>query len=475
MFNNLQEFYNFLPMILIGAGILVSVTIELISKKSTVYLSWFSIILFLLVGLLSLYNVESKSVILQNMVATGGYVNIFYALFNFSAMIVCLLSIEYLKKYDVPFGEYYILIQTSVLGMMLMAAAKDLLVIFLGLELMSIPFYVLAGINRKRSSAIEASLKYFLLGAFATGFIVYGIALIFGTAQSTSLDIISTKFIDLSGNLLFITGVLLFLIGFSFKIAAFPFHMWVPDVYQGSPSTVSALFSTAGKTAAFAAIIVSLFALFTSGASKIITPYLVVISVLSMFFGSIVAISQTNIKRMLAYSSISNAGYLIIGLAASNTEGIAGVIFYLTAYTLMNLGAFGIVSIIESKNEKNLEISDYAGLSNKEPLLAGLLSLLMFSLSGIPPFAGFFGKYYIFMAAIKSELTSLAILGVLSSVISVYFYLRIVVLMYFKESDLELGIHKTNSGLLALFISVLLIIVLGIFPGSFLSIINSAL
>lgn len=475
MFNNLQEFYSFLPMIIIGAGILVSVSIELFVKKSEDFLGWLSVIMFFVVGMLSLYQIESKSIILQNMVATGGYVNIFYALFNFAAMITCLLSIEYLKKYDAPFGEYYILIQTSVLGMMLMAAAKDLFVIFLGLELMSVSFYVLAGINRKRSGAIEASLKYFLLGAFATGFIVYGIAFIYGTAQSTSLDVIASKFIELSGNLLFITGVLLFLIGFSFKIAAFPFHMWVPDVYQGSPSTISALFSTAGKTAAFAAIIVSLFALFTSGASKIITPYLVAISVLSMFFGSIVALSQTNIKRMLAYSSISNAGYLLIGLAAGNTEGIAGVIFYLTAYTLMNLGAFGIVSIIESKEEKNLEISDYAGLSIKEPLLAGLLSLLMFSLAGIPPFAGFFGKYYIFMAAIKSEMTVLAILGVLSSVISVYFYLRIVVLMYFKETDYSLEVSKNNSGMIALFISVLLIIILGILPGSFLNIINSAL
>jgi len=475
MFNNLQEFYFFLPVILLSAGILISVTIELYSKKSVISLSWFSVVLFFIVGILSLATIDSKSVILQNMVATGGYVNIFYALFNFTGMIVCLLSVDYLKKYDALFGEYYILLQTSVLGMMLMAAAKDLFVIFLGLELMSVSFYVLAGINRKRGSAIEASLKYFLLGAFATGFIVYGIALIYGTAETTSLDVIASKFIQLSNNLLFITGVLLFLIGFSFKIAAFPFHMWVPDVYQGSPSTISAFFSTGGKTAAFAAIIVSLFALFTSGASKIITPYLSVISVLSMFFGSIVAISQTNIKRMLAYSSISNAGYLLIGLAAGNSEGIAGVIFYLTAYTLMNLGAFGIVSIIESKEEKNLDIYDYSGLSNKQPLLSALLSLLMFSLAGIPPFAGFFGKYYIFMAAIKSDLTILAILGVLSSVISVYFYLRIVVLLYFKESQYDLNVLKTNSGMIALYISSLLIVILGIFPGKFLSIINSTL
>jgi len=475
MFYSIKEFIDFLPMILVASGILLSITIELLSKRSVNILGWFSVILFFVVGIISLSNTGSQSIILQNMAATGGYVNLFYALFNFTGMLVCLLSIDYLNKYEASFGEYYILVQTSVLGMMLMAAAKDLFVIFLGLELMSISFYVLAGINRKRHNAIESALKYFLLGAFATGFIVYGIALIYGTAQSTSIDIIASKFINLSSNILFITGILLFLIGFSFKIAAFPFHMWVPDVYQGAPSTISALFSTAGKTAAFAAIIVSLFALFSSGASKIITPYLSVISILSMFFGSIVAISQTNIKRMLAYSSISNAGYLLIGLASANTEGVAGVIFYLTAYSLMNIGTFGIVSIIESKEEKNLEINDYMGLSNKYPLLAALLSLLMFSLAGIPPFAGFFGKYYIFMSAIKSDLTLLAILGVISSVISVYFYLRIVVFMYFKESQIQLEIKKSFSGMLALFLSVLLIIVLGIFPGGFLNIINSTL
>uniref|UniRef100_A0A7V2ZJD9 NADH-quinone oxidoreductase subunit N n=1 Tax=Ignavibacterium album TaxID=591197 RepID=A0A7V2ZJD9_9BACT len=475
MYNSIQEFYNTLPLVILAAGIIISTTVEMYSKKSEPFLSWFSILIFLSSGFYSLFSLDSRSIVLQNMLATGGYVNIFYFIFTFSAAIICFLSIDYLKKYDAYFGEYYILLQTSVLGMMLMAGAKDLFMIFLGLEVMSVSFYVLAGLNRKRLTATESALKYFLLGAFATGFIVYGIALIYGTAQSTSFEIITSKFSELSGNLLFLTGVLLFLIGFSFKIAAFPFHMWVPDVYQGAPSTVAGLFSTAGKAAAFSAIIVSLFVLFTSGAMKIITPYLSVISVLSMFFGSIVAIAQTNIKRMLAYSSISHAGYLLIGLAASNADGIAGIIFYLAAYSFMNIGAFGIVSIIEGREETNLELNSYRGLGSRQPLLAALLSLFMFSLAGIPPFAGFFGKYYIFIAAVKSDLTWLAILGVLSSVISVYFYLRLVVLMYFYDTTEQFEIQKSNPGLLAVFISAILVILLGIMPGSLLNLIISYL
>ncbi|MCU0342889.1 MAG: NADH-quinone oxidoreductase subunit N [Ignavibacterium sp.] len=471
MINNFQEFFSILPLVLIGTGIVISLLIEMYSKKSEILLPWFSVLLFLAAGLHSLYYVGDVSIVLQNMLATGGNVNVFYAIFTLGAAVVCLLSIDYIKKYGTYFGEYYIILQSSVLGMMLMAGAKDLFVIFLGLELMSISFYVLAGMNRKKLNANEASLKYFLLGSFATGFIVYGIALIYGGAHTTSIDFITSNFSVLSENLLFVAGVLLFLIGFSFKIAAFPFHMWVPDVYEGSPTTVAALFSTGGKAAAFSAIIATLFALFNGPAGNLFTPYLAVISVLSMFYGSIVAIAQSNIKRMLAYSSISHAGYLAIGLAAGNHDAVAGVVFYLAAYTFMNLGAFGIISLIEGKEESNLDINDYSGLGNRKPLLAALLSALMFALAGIPPFAGFFGKYYIFIAAIKADLTWLAILGVLSSAISVYFYLRIVVLMYFKTSEDEFAIEPSNNSMLAIILSVLVVILLGVFPGTFLDLV----
>lgn len=472
MFNNSQEFLNVLPLIIIGAGIIISLLIEMYSKKSEIVLPWLSVLLFLAAGLHSLYYVGDVSVVLQNMLATGGNVNVFYAIFTFGAAIVSLLSIDYIKKYGTYFGEYYIILQSSVLGMMLMAGAKDLFVVFLGLELMSVSFYILAGMNRKKLNANEASLKYFLLGAFATGFIVYGIALIYGGAHTTSIDFITSNFAELTKNLLFVAGVLLFLIGFSFKIAAFPFHMWVPDVYQGSPTTVAALFSTGGKAAAFSAILATLFALFNGPAGNLFTPYLAVISVLSMFYGSIVAIAQDNIKRMLAYSSISHAGYLAIGLAAGNHDAVAGIVFYLAAYTFMNLGAFGIISLIEGKDETNLDINSYAGLGNRKPMLAALLAILMFALAGIPPFAGFFGKYYIFIAAVKANLTWLAILGVISSAISVYFYLRIVVLMYFKTSDKELAFEPSQSSMLAIVLSVLVVILLGILPGGFLDLIT---
>ncbi len=470
----LNEIYYILPLVVVGIGILISLVLEMYSKKSEAILPWFSIIIFIIAGIYSLASIyQQREIVFHNMLSVGGNTHVFYFIFNIGAALVCLLSIDYIKKYGTYYGEYNILIQSSVLGMMLMAGAKDLLVIFLGLEIMSVSFYVLAGLNRKRLSANEASLKYFLLGAFASGFVVYGIALIYGSAQTTSLDSITAKFSILSGNLLFIVGMLLFLIGFSFKIAAFPFHMWVPDVYQGSPTTIAGLFSTGGKAAAFSSILITLIAIFANNASNAFTPYLSVIAVLSMLFGSIVAIAQEDIKRMLAYSSISHAGYLTIGLAAGNPDGATGIIFYLAAYTFMNLGAFGIIAMIEGEEETNLTISSYAGLSSRKPLLAALLALFMFSLAGIPPFAGFFGKYYIFIAAIKSNLTWLAILGVISSAISVYFYIRIVVLMYFKDSTSEVALAESKTGLFAVIIASIMIILIGIFPGSVLQFITS--
>lgn len=471
----INEVYNIIPLIIIGGGIVVSILIELYSKSGKSILPWFSFILFLAAGFYSLLTVENQSIVFQNMLSTGGITNIFYFIFNIGAALVCLLSVDYTKKYGINYSEYYILIQSAVLGMMMMAGAKSLFMIFLGLEVMSVCFYVLAGVNRKKEKAIEASLKYFLLGAFATGFLVYGIALIYGSAQTTSIDAITAGFPEYSSNIIFLVGILLFLIGFSFKIAAFPFHMWVPDVYEGAPTTVTGLFSTIGKAAAFAAIIATLTALFSGESTSMFLPYLAVLSIFSMLFGSIVAIAQTNIKRMLAYSSISHAGYILIGLAAGTSTGVAGVVFYLAVYTFMNLAAFGIIALIEGENDTNLAINSYSGLGTKSPVLAALLAIIMFSLAGLPPLAGFFAKYYVFIAAVKSGLTWLAILGIISSVISVYFYLRIVVLMYFKEAEGEVIPAKSFSGFFGVAISVIMVILLGIIPGSLLDLITSFL
>ncbi|MCW8805886.1 MAG: NADH-quinone oxidoreductase subunit N [Ignavibacteriaceae bacterium] len=471
----LKEVYNIIPLIIIGAGIIISILIELYSHKGKTILPWFSFLLFLASGFYSLMTVENQSIVFQNMLSTGGITNIFYFIFNIGAALVCLLSADYTKKYGINYSEYYILIQNSVLGMMLMAGAKSLFIIFIGLEIMSVCFYVLAGVNRKKEKAIEASLKYFLLGAFATGFLVYGIALIYGSAHTTSIDVITAGFAGYSSNIIFLVGILLFLIGFSFKIAAFPFHMWVPDVYEGAPTTVTGLFSTIGKAAAFSAIIATLTALFSGQSSSMFLPYLAVLSVFSMLFGSIVAIAQSNIKRMLAYSSISHAGYILIGLAAGTSTGVAGVVFYLAVYTFMNLAAFGIIALVEGENDTNLDINSYAGLGTKSPVLAALLAIIMFSLAGLPPLAGFFAKYYVFIAAIKSGLTWLAMLGIISSVISVYFYLRIVVLMYFKDSEQEVVYSGSFSGFFGVAVSVLLVILLGLMPGSLMDLITSYL
>ncbi len=463
------ELLQLFPFYIVAFGILFSLTLEMFYSKSKVILPYITALIFISVAIYSIFNVHNHFVIFGGMLELGGKTAVFNVIFGLGAFIVTLSSINYIKKYGSFFGEYYILLQLAVLGMMIMAGSKDLFMIFMGLELMSITFYVLVGINRKLLGANEAAMKYFLLGSFATGFIVYGIALIYGAAHTTSIDFITINFSILSTNVLFVVGLVLFSIGFSFKIAAFPFHSWVPDVYQGASTTVTGLMSTTGKTAAFSVLIIVLYAIFSESMLNILRPYFSAIAAFSMLFGSIVAISQKNIKRMLAYSSISHAGYISIGLAAGNKEALAGMLFYLFAYTFMNLGAFGIISIIESENENDLDLSSYMGLANKSPMLAGLLSIFMFALAGLPPLAGFFGKYYVFMSAIKANVMWLAVIGIISSVISVYFYLRLVVYMYFKDSVTDLNIKYNFPEITAVIISALIVILYGVLPQNLLS------
>ncbi|MCX6168306.1 MAG: NADH-quinone oxidoreductase subunit N [Ignavibacteriales bacterium] len=471
---NNYEYFLLMPQLIIAVGIVLSVLIEITTKKSEQILPWLSIALFIAAAFDSVFNINQNFVLFGGMIEVGGKPAIFNFIFNIGAALVVLSSIDYLKKYGTYYGEYYILVQSSVLGMMVMSGARDILMIFMGLELMSICFYVLAGINRKKLSANEASMKYFLLGAFATGFIVYGIALIYGATGTTSIQNLVENFATYSSNIIFILGFVFFLIGFSFKIAAVPFHMWVPDVYQGSATSVTSLMSTTGKAAAFSVLLIMLSAVF-SGASNVFRPYFATISALSMLFGSIVAISQTNLKRMLAYSSIAHAGYMAIGLAAGNLFSVAGIIFYLAAYTFMNIGAFTIISIVEGENDSKTDLNSFAGLNAKSPILAASMALFMFALAGIPPLAGFFGKYYVFIAAIQSNLTWLAIIGVLSSVISVYFYIRVVVFMYFKDSIEDFKIQISPYSLTAVIITALLILVFGILPDTLMNVITSVI
>lgn len=474
----LRTIFDLLPLIIISFVIILSILIEAFYKKSENLIYILSVITLIGTAIFSLVNLESQRLYFGDMIYSGGITNLFYFILLLAASFVIISSKNYLQRLNYHHGEYYIIILNSTLGMMLMSASRDLMLTFLALELMSLSFYVLAGFIRNVLFNNEASLKYFLLGAFATGFLLYGIALIYGSAQTTNILTITSNFAQLLQKPLFILGIVLFLVGLSFKVAAVPFHMWVPDVYEGSPTTVTALMSTAGKTAAFGALIVSLYGS-TGYQVKVnyetISNIIAYLATASMLLGSVVAIAQSSLKRMLAYSSIAHAGYMLIGIAAANKFGMSGVIFYLTVYSFMNIGAFILISIMESNVEKRVTLDDYIGISSTHPWYAALMSLFMFSLAGIPPFGGFFGKYYVFLAAIRADMTWLAVVGVFSSIISAYFYLRVVIYMYFKKGSTEPAIFYSYKENFVLTLCVLIILQLGLTPGLFLDLINKYL
>ena len=354
-------------------------------------------------------------------------------IFTVGTALTIFVSTGYLRREQGSRSEYYLLLLTATLGMMLMAAGTDLIVIFLGLELMSLSLYILVGFLSSRSVSNEASLKYLLLGAFATGFLLYGIALIYGSTGSTSLQQVGamlSRRVD-SGLMLY-AGMGLLVVGFAFKVAAVPFHMWAPDVYEGAPAAVTAFLSAGPKAAAFVAflrvLMVSLESLKTEW-----TAVLWILAALTMTVGNLSALGQRSIKRMLAYSSVAHAGYILVALTAASESGISAALFYLLAYTFMNIGAFAVLILVARKGEENLDISDYAGLGFKHPLLGLTMTLFMLSLAGLPPTAGFFGKFYIFRAAIDAGQVALTVIAVLNSLVSVYFYLGVVVSMYMRQ------------------------------------------
>ena len=401
----------------------------------------------------------------------------FKVIFLISAALAILISDKYMVQEDCNQGELYPLILFATIGMMLMASGTDLMVIFLGLELLSVCLYVLAGFNRANVKSNEAGLKYFLLGAFSTGFLLYGMALTYGATGSTKIAAISAYVIGNPGvaaNPIFVVGMLLIAVGFSFKIAAAPFHMWTPDVYEGAPTPMTAFMSAGPKAAGFAAFIrVMIFAFPMLRAEW--GDLLWVLAVLTMTVGNIIALSQDNVKRMLAYSSIAHAGYALVGFTATNAEGAAGILFYMLSYAFMNIGAFAVIILIGKKGEKNGNVSDFAGLGFKKPLLAVIFSVFLFSLAGMPPTAGFIGKFYLFSAAIKSGYIWLAIIGVLNSAASLYYYLRVMVYMYMKDpnEDFEWA-GATPSIAVCLLVALGATLILGVVPGTVLELAQKA-
>lgn len=369
------------------------------------------------------------------MVFLDNYALFFNLLFLTGTGLTIFISSEFLEREDAGRSEYYVLILAATLGMMLMAAGADLIVIFLGLELMSLALYILVGFFRQRKESNEASLKYLLLGAFATGFLLYGIALIYGATGTTNLREIELALAQGRENshLMLLGGVALLIVGFAFKVSAVPFHMWAPDVYQGAPTAITAFMSAGPKAAGFAVFFRVLHAAL-GDLSGNWSQAIWVLAALTMTVGNLGALSQRNIKRMLAYSSVAHAGYVLVAVVAANERGVAGGLFYLMAYTLMNIGAFGVVVVLGRRGDEHLEISSYSGLGFRHPGLGLAMTLFMVSLAGLPPTAGFIGKFQIFSAAVESGYIWLTVIGVLNSLISVYFYLGVVVSMYMRQS-----------------------------------------
>jgi len=376
--------------------------------------------------------------------------------------VVILTSYEYMEVQQIRAGEYYGLILFGAVGMCLMSSAVELVLIFIALEISSIATYILAGFRRRAAISSESSIKYFLLGSFATAFFLYGIALMFGATGSTSITAIGHALQMRQPPVLAYLAIALMLVGLGFKVAAAPFHIWTPDVYEGAPAPIVGFMSTGPKAAVFAVLLRILFEAHAPGTLWLIW----VIAALSMTLGNVGALVQDNVKRLLAYSSIAHAGYLLVAFAALPDNGIPAVMFYTASYAAMNVGAFAVISHFASAGERYVTLEDYAGLGRRSPILAAALTVFLLSLIGIPVTGGFFAKFYVFSAALQAHLVGLVIIGVVNSAIGAYYYLRVIVMMYMKEPREEVMVSPIPFGLgAALAISVIATIYLGVLPG----------
>lgn len=450
--------------VLAMALLLINVFVPSKQKSYLAYISFFGIVATaVLVGAGWGEHIESfsGSVVLDN------FATFFKLIFLLAAGLAVLISDQYMEREGCNYGELYPLILFTVVGMMLMASGTDMMTIFLGLEVMSVALYVLAGFNRNSIKSNEAGLKYFLLGSFSTGFLLYGMALIYGATGTTNINKLASAAGQMtmpSANIMLLAGMLLMMTGFCFKVAAAPFHMWTPDVYEGAPTPMTAFMSAGPKAAGFAALLrILLVSMPTLQVEW--SQLLWVLAVLTMTVGNITALRQDNIKRMLAYSSIAHAGYALVGLAAGNAVGSAGILFYMLSYSFMNIGAFAVIILIAKKGETNGTVMDFAGLGFKRPVLAVVMTIFLFSLAGMPPTAGFIGKFYLFSGAVQKGYIWLAVIGVLNSAASVYYYLRVMVYMYMKEPTEEFEWTQVTAPVaLALIIAVAGSLIPGIVP-----------
>jgi NADH-quinone oxidoreductase subunit N len=410
------------------------------------------------------------------MIACDNFGVAFKILFVGVSILALFIAHRFLSVKGINRPEFYALLLVSTMGMMVMANSTDLVVMFLGLEIMSVPLYVMAGFARRRLESNEAGIKYFLMGAFASAFLVMGIAFVFGASGTTDLRRLVADFHFIVSNykLYMYSGVALILIGFGFKVAAVPFHTWVPDVYQGAPTPVTAFFAVGPKAAGFA-VLLRIFS-FGFADMELLSTVFWVLAVLTMSVGNILALRQNNVKRMLAYSSIAHAGYILIALAVGGENAVSAAIFYLVAYAVFNLGGFAVVTLLETRSGCQSDFSELAGLSRSNPYLSAVLALFMFALSGFPPTVGFFGKFYIFSAAVRAGFIWLTVIGVMNSFLSVYYYLRVVKVSYFDAHEGAVSpVRYSPAMVLALVITAIGTLGLGFFPQQLLEFSQAAI
>ena len=413
---------------------------------------------------------DGSASIFNNLYTIDNFGTFFKGLALIVSLLVTLLSLRYVEREEIVKGEYYSLLLFGVLGMMIMVSSTNFITIFIGLEVMSIAIYVLCGLLSGNPRSVEASLKYFLLGAFATAFLLYGMALIYATTGS--LDIREIADYVASGNFkqtpMFMIGLAMLIVGFGFKTASVPFHMWTPDVYQGAPTSITAYMATGVKAAAFGAFLRVFYTAFLPFIGEW-SGILWLIAVATMTLGNITALVQDDVKRMLAYSSIAHAGYILIAFVIGDQFSSSGILFYVLVYTFMYIGAFTVVILLGQKDRENTGIESYAGLAGRHPLIALSMAIFLLSLAGMPPLAGFMGKFYILSAAIKAKYYWLAVIGVLNSVVAVYYYLRVIMAMYFREPSGELQRPDFSPAYsIVIVISVWALFHMGLFPRDFL-------
>lgn len=460
-----------LPLLLISLMGLVVVVWDAFRNNDRL-IPWASAAVMGVALLIELFSLDNPAgTAYYAMLRTGGFASFVNSIVLLSGIATIVLSVPYLSQIRRGYGEVYALILFATAGMMVLGTGNNLVSIFVGLETMSICLYILTGLVREDAGSIEAALKYFLLGAFSTGFFLYGIALLYGATGTMYLPEMAIGYADMASPILFWAGVGLLLIGFFFKVSAAPFHMWTPDVYQGAPTTLTGYMSTASKAAAFASLILVLY--YALPAERWIDA-LAVIALITMVLGNVLALAQNNVKRMLAYSSIAHAGYILVGLAAGTVEGYAGALFYLLVYAVMNIGAFGVMALLEwdGKEGSAQTLDSLAGVGYRKPILGVTMGFFMFSLTGFPPLGGFLGKYAVFAPAIGAGLTWLVLIGVLTSAISAYYYLRVLFVFWMRspedtpaaEDAKDARFPVPGASAAVLVVCAVLLLILGVVP-----------